>query len=85
MSLDKFNRWITVSANIGIVIGLALLIFEIKQNSELVRAQIHQSRTDAYVSNSIAFADSELLLPAYNKVLAAGGRTGCLLHAPSTG
>ncbi len=72
MSLDGLNKWIALGANIGVVIGLALLIFEIRQNSELVRAQIHQSRSDNYISERQAFADSEFLLPVTVKLRAAG-------------
>jgi hypothetical protein len=73
MNADRVNRWLTLGANIGVVIGLMLLIFELNQNSDLVRAQIHQARSDNWVSNRIDFADSEFLLPAYDKFIRAGG------------
>lgn len=73
MSTDDLHRWIALGANIGVVIGLALLVFELRQNSELVRAQIHQSRSDSFASERQAFADSEFLLPATVKMAAAGG------------
>ena len=73
MNTDNMSKWLTLLANVGVVIGLALLIFEIRQNSELVRAQIHQSRSDAWVATRQDFADSEFLLPANEKFLAAGG------------
>ena len=74
MNTKTVNKWLSLLANVGVVIGLALLIIEIRQNSELVRAQIHQARSDAYVSARQDFADSEFLLPALEKYLAAGGR-----------
>jgi len=40
MNTDKWNTRISVVANIGVVIGLFLLIFEIRQNTEMIRAQI---------------------------------------------
>ena len=40
MDVDRLNRWITLGANIGILVGLILVGYEIKQNSALVRAQI---------------------------------------------
>ena len=55
------------------MIGLALLIIEINQNSNLVRAQIHQARSDAYVEHTFSLADSEFMAPAYNKFMLAGG------------
>ena len=75
MTADSLNRWLTFSANVGVVIGLILLVAELNQNSELVRAQIHQSRSDNYVSNMIAISDTEFLLPAYEKLSVAGGIT----------
>jgi hypothetical protein len=68
MHVDNLNRWPTLGANIGVVVGLALLVVELNQNSELVRAQIHQAQSDNYVSDVMALADSEFLLPAYEKL-----------------
>ena len=45
MDTDKFNRWLTLTANLGILIGLVLLIVEIQQNTDLMRAQIAMDRT----------------------------------------
>jgi len=42
---DRLNKWLTLLANIGVLIGLALLIFEIQQNNVLMLAQIEQSRS----------------------------------------
>ncbi len=44
MKADNVNKWLTLSANIGVVIGLVLLLIELDQNSDLLRAQIHQAR-----------------------------------------
>ena len=73
MNADSVNKWLTLSANIGVVIGLILLLVEIDQNSDLVRAQIHQARADAQVSRMDGRSDSEHLVPALQKVRAAGG------------
>jgi len=40
MDMDRLNRWIALAANVGILIGLILVVYEIRQNSALVRAQI---------------------------------------------
>ncbi len=44
MNLEKTSRWITIVGNAGLLIGVALVIFQINQNSELVREQLDQSR-----------------------------------------
>lgn len=72
MNADNANRWLTLLANVGVVIGLALLIFEIRQNSELVRMQIHQARTDTYIESNMALADSDHLIAAWEKVSPLG-------------
>ncbi len=73
MSADSINKWLSLGANIGVVIDLILLFVEIDQNSDLVRAQIHQARSDQHVSNRLQNADSEFLMPALAKFFAAGG------------
>ncbi|MEJ2256247.1 MAG: nuclear transport factor 2 family protein [Woeseiaceae bacterium] len=40
MNFEKLNNWLQVSANIGIVLGLVLVGFQLKQNSELARIQL---------------------------------------------
>ena len=64
MDTDNINKWLTLGANIGVLIGLVLLLIELDQNSDLVRAQIHQARSDAHVWMKQESADSEFLLPA---------------------
>jgi len=49
--MDRLNRWITLGANVGILIGLILVVYEIRQNSALVRAQI----------SAAAFSDQKAL------------------------
>ncbi|NIP23581.1 MAG: hypothetical protein GWN81_05995, partial [Phycisphaerae bacterium] len=46
MNSDQLNRWLTLGANIGVVVGIALLILEINQNTEMMRAQMTQARSE---------------------------------------
>ena len=39
MEPDKVNRWLTLGANIGVLIGIILLIVELDQNRDMIRAQ----------------------------------------------
>lgn len=73
MNTDSLNKWLTLSANVGVVIGLVLLLIELNQNSDLLRAQIHQSTSDAHVWMKETDANSEYLLPALEKFRLAGG------------
>ena len=47
MKADKLNTWLTLGANIGVVVRLFLLLLEINQNTEMMRAQITQARADS--------------------------------------
>lgn len=40
MNSENLNRWLTLGANIGVLIGIMLLIVELDQNRDMMRAQI---------------------------------------------
>ena len=46
---NRLSTWLTLGANVGVLVGLALLVLEINQNNLLVRAQIEESRSQALV------------------------------------
>ena len=48
MKADTLNRWLTLGANVGVLIGIALLLLELNQNELMMRAQ---TRTE--LSNGI--------------------------------
>ncbi len=73
MNTDRVNRWLTLGANVGVVIGLILLLIEIDQNNDLARAQIHQTRADSWGDFRLTLGDSEHLLSAWMKFQDAGG------------
>jgi len=39
LDTDRLNRWLTLGANIGVLLGLLLLALELNQNREMMRAQ----------------------------------------------
>ena len=49
MDTDKLNKWLSLSANVGVLVGIVFLAVEIRQNS---KAQI-RSTTRAAVGNYI--------------------------------
>lgn len=62
MNADKANRWITLGANVGVLIGIILLIVELDQNRDMMRAQTrHDMAVLAIQRNDAAAADPELL------------------------
>ena len=43
MDSDQLNRWITLAANLGVLVGVFLLIVELRQNTESTELQAAQS------------------------------------------
>lgn len=71
MNADKLNSWLTLGANIGVVIGLGLLIYEINQNTKMMQAQINQQRTDTAMSEQQAVYNSDYV-PAIDVKISNG-------------
>ena len=62
MDSDRLTRWLTLGANFGVLVGLLLLIVELNQNRDMMRAQIR---------HELAAGIVELLqVPASNEQLA---------------
>jgi hypothetical protein len=61
LDTDRLNRWLTLGANIGVLIGIAFLAIEIRQNAEMIRAQITQSRAETAIAISGMTVNSEYM------------------------
>lgn len=62
MNSDRLNRWFTLGANVGVLVGIILLVAELNQNREMMRAQTR---------NELAMGIVDLLqTPANNEQLA---------------
>jgi len=48
---DRVNKWLMLVANFGVLIGLLLLVFEIRQNTDMMNAQMAQARADNRLEN----------------------------------
>jgi len=68
MKAGRINSWLSLGANLGVVLGLILLILEIRQNTEMMRAQINQSRTDTAISYLQAVYNSEFMPEIIDRV-----------------
>ena len=58
MNIEKLQGWLTLGANVGVLIGLGLLIYEIRQNSELMSAEIHSIRAEGKASRQMDLANN---------------------------
>lgn len=86
MKLDRVNQWLTLGANVGVLLGLGALIVEISQSNALALAQIEQTRSDGlrewrqeWVTNDhivplLAKVSEILPLPEYQKLSIAERR-----------
>jgi hypothetical protein len=56
---DKLNRWLTLVANVGVLIGIVLILLELNQNADMMRAQMAQSRAETRIELFRTMMDSE--------------------------
>lgn len=68
MNSDRLNKWLTLGANLGVLLGLAVLIFEIHQNNALMQAQIEESRSEALVAWRWQVVGNEVIAGVYAKL-----------------
>lgn len=50
MNSDRIGRWLTLGANLAVLAGIILILLELNQNADLMRAQMIQARTDQTTS-----------------------------------
>ncbi len=55
--VDMINRWLTLGANLGVVLGLIILIVEVRQNAAMTRADMESRRNDVLVQIELSLAD----------------------------
>ena len=67
---DNSSRrsWIGLLANLGVITGLVFLAVELRQNTNMMEAQINQDRTDTALSFQQANYNQEFMPPILVKV-----------------
>lgn len=58
--LERANPWVSLIANVGVVIGLFVLIFEVRQNAALTRISLEAERTRAHSDIELHLSDPEI-------------------------
>ena len=66
--MKKLDRWLSWLANIGVIAGIVFLAIEIRQNTEMVRAQTRDSMTEKQLMLFEWFAAS----PENSRIRVAG-------------
>lgn len=46
--LDQINRWMTLAANVGVLLGILFLVFELRQNTTASRAEAASNYQDTF-------------------------------------
>ena len=59
MKTNAFVTLSTATANIGVLVGLIFLIFELRQNSTIALSQIRQERTLSVIDEYTSYAQDE--------------------------
>jgi len=72
MDFDQINKWLTLLTNVGVLIGIALLVLELNQNAELTRAEMHALRADAKAERQMNLANSGEISRIAQTAFAAG-------------
>jgi len=65
MNVDTRNRWWTLTANAGVIIGLIFLALEIRQNTEVARSVVDLEITTLSTDFHMRLAENPGLARAY--------------------
>jgi hypothetical protein len=57
---DRLARWLTLGANIGVLLGLVILIVEVRQNAELTRTAMETGLNDTLTQIELNLANPEI-------------------------
>ena len=72
MNSEKVNSWLGLLANIGVVIGLALLVFELRESQQLAETEAYVGRLNQMQIARLEYAMNEYLIPIKVKALTDG-------------
>ncbi len=54
MNLDKVNQWLTLLANVGVLVGIVFLAVELRNSSSAISAQTQDSIADGFITLNLA-------------------------------
>lgn len=75
MEPDRLNRWLTLGANLAVLVGLVFLVIEIKQNNDMVMAQTRSAISYAIIDNTKKWQWTRESLPRMKNRNPARGST----------
>ncbi len=67
MNLDKFNQWLSLLANLGVLIGLIFLIFELNQSNRIAIYSAESARRTQFLDmNTSRIENPEIIAKLMN-------------------
>ena len=60
MTKADLSQWVAAATNIAVLLGVVLLVFELRQNAELSRLEMIQDRIDAFQQAEAGFFGPDL-------------------------
>jgi hypothetical protein len=61
MESDKVNRWLTLGANVGVLVGIILLVVELEQNREMIQMQTRNDISQQLVNRLLTVGSNAQL------------------------
>ena len=65
--MDKLNQWLSLIANVGVLIGIFILAFEIQQNTQMMRAQTKDAILDKQLQVTEWISTNEYSAKVYSR------------------
>ena len=60
MEMEKLNQWLTLLANVGVLVGIVFLAIEIRQNTNNLEMNRQIALTEAYANRTRTISSAEL-------------------------
>ena len=68
MRSEQLNDWLTLAANLAVLAGIIFLVIEISQNTDMMRAQINQSRAELAMNEAESLYNSDYIPSLLTKI-----------------
>lgn len=65
MNLSKTNEWLSLIANIGVLVGIVFLVLELNQNTAMMQSQTRQAMTENTIDWLLAVGGNRETASAY--------------------
>ena len=70
--MNRFERWLAITSNLAVLVGIIFLAMEISQNSDITKAQLYQARAYDGAAAFNQMADSVHIAPLITKLSGSG-------------